>query len=39
MCARVCVCVCKCDRQAIIKKHAKRHLETATLGLRVLKCN
>lgn len=35
----VCVCVLKCDGQAIIKEHAKRHLETATLGLCVLKCN
>ena len=35
----MCVCVSKCDGQAIIKEHAKRHLETATLGLRALKCN
>ena len=39
VCMCVCVCVSKCDGQAIIKEHAKRHLETATLGLRALKCN
>lgn len=33
-CVRVCVCMCTCehDGQAIIKEHAKRHLETATLA-------
>lgn len=27
------------DGQPIIKEHASRHLETAALSLRVLKCN